>query len=273
MNLKTILLGGLLALPIMHSSAQTLQNHPIHDNKGKIFVSWGWNRSAYTASDLHFRGTEYNFKLSRVVAKDRPSPFSMRYFNPSKITIPQYNFRVGYFFNPKYSISFGFDHMKYVMKQDQTVTINGTISGYNTNNDGVYNNDRIKLTENFLQLEHTNGLNYLNLELRRMDNILYQRTLRIKNIDINIIEGIGAGLMYPKSDVKLMNYDRNDQWHIAGYGLNCIAGLILPFTSTFLSRERSKGGISICRIYLQPILKPIEPHSISSLPRQMPVWA
>lgn len=242
MKLHTILISGILALQTFNSFSQSTISNISHNNKGKFFISWGWNRSAYTQSDISFKGEDYNFKLKKVIAKDRPTAFSMRYFNPTKITIPQYNFRVGYFFNPKYSISFGFDHMKYVMQQNQTVKINGNIGGSNAINDGSYNNDDIKLTDDFLQLEHTNGLNYLNLELRRMDNILDQRVLKIKNIDINIVEGIGAGLMYPKSDVKLMNYDRNDQWHIAGYGVNLIAGLNFTFFKHFFIQAEMKGG-------------------------------
>ncbi|MCE7040867.1 hypothetical protein [Dyadobacter sp. CY312] len=242
MKIKALLLGILMAIQVTSGFSQIISTNPAHNNKGKIFVSWGWNRAAYTKSDISFKGEEYNFKLKSVIAKDRQTPFTMRYFNPTKMTIPQYNFRIGYFFNPKYSISFGFDHMKYVMQQDQTVKISGTIAGNNAIHDGVYDNDPIQLTNDFLQLEHTNGLNYLNLEIRRMDNILDQRVLRIKNIDVNFVEGIGAGLMYPKSDVKLMNYDRNDQWHVAGYGVNLIAGLNFTFFKHFFIQGEVKGG-------------------------------
>lgn len=240
--MKSFIVGSFLSILSLSAYSQELSSNNQVGNKGKIFVSWGWNRSAYTDSDIRFKGDDYNFRLHKVVAKDRPTPFSMRYFNPTKMTIPQYNFRIGYFFNPKYSISFGFDHMKYVVQQIQTVNISGNIGGPYSNQDGSYNNEPINLTEDFLQFEHTNGLNYLNLELRRMDNILGQRQLKIKNIDINIIEGIGAGVLYPKSDVKLMNYDRNDQWHIAGYGLDVVAGLNVTFFKHFFVQGEVKGG-------------------------------
>lgn len=222
--------------------SQTYDYQKAHNNKGKVFVSWGWNRGAFTHSDIHFKGNDYNFTLKDVVAKDRQSGFSLRYFNPTKITIPQYNFRIGYYFNSKYSISFGFDHMKYVMQQDQVVKINGSIAGTGTDYDGTYNNAPIQLTPEFLRFEHTNGLNYLNLELRRMDNIFDQRALKIKNIDINVIEGVGAGVLYPKSDVTLMNYARNDQWHIAGYGVDLVTGLNVTFFKHFFIQGEVKGG-------------------------------
>lgn len=243
MKIKALVLGSVMAFQSFSGFSQVISTNPAHNNKGKIFVSWGWNRGAYTKSNISFKGEEYDFKLKNVVAKDRQSPFTGAYFNPLKITIPQYNFRIGYFFNPKYSISFGFDHMKYVMKQNQTVRISGKIApGANANHEGVYDNDEIQLTEDFLQFEHTDGLNYLNLELRRMDNILDQKVLRVKNIDVNFVEGIGAGVMFPKSNVQLMNYERNDQWHVAGYGVNLIAGLNVTFFKHFFIQGEVKGG-------------------------------
>lgn len=132
--------------------------------------------------------------------------------------------------------------MKYVMKQDQTVKINGSIAGSGTDYDGNYNNNAIKLTGDFLKLEHTNGLNFLNLEVRRMDNLFNAGSLKIKNIDINVIEGIGAGVLYPKSDVTLLNYDRNDQWHVAGYGVDLVTGLNVTFFRHFFIQGEVKGG-------------------------------
>ena len=240
--MRKLLLVSIFAVQAFSAYSQTYDFLKEHNNKGKVFVSWGWNQSRYTHSDIRFKGSDYNFTLKSVVARDRQTGFSLRYFNPSKITIPQYNFRIGYFINSKYSISFGFDHMKYVMQQDQTVKINGTIAGSDTEYDHIYKDDPIKLAKNFLQFEHTNGLNYLNLEVRRMDNIFDSRVLKIKNIDINVIEGIGAGLLYPKSDVTLLNYQRNDQWHIAGYGIDLLTGLNVTFFKHFFIQGEVKGG-------------------------------
>ncbi|WP_221390763.1 hypothetical protein [Dyadobacter sp. NIV53] len=240
--MKKLLLTGIIAIQASIGFSQTSQLKKSNSNKGKIFVSWGWNKGAFTHSNIHFKGNDYNFTLKGVVAKDRQTAFSLRYFNPTKITIPQYNFRIGYYINSKYSISFGFDHMKYVMKQDQTVKINGSIAGSGTDYDGNYNNNAIKLTGDFLKLEHTNGLNFLNLEVRRMDNLFNAGSLKIKNIDINVIEGIGAGVLYPKSDVTLLNYDRNDQWHVAGYGVDLVTGLNVTFFRHFFIQGEVKGG-------------------------------
>ena len=88
------------------------------------------------------------------MAKDRQTPFSLNaYLNPTLITIPQYNFRIGYFISKNYDISFGVDHMKYVVQSDQTVKISGYISSTETEYDGEYDNDDIIIEEGFLNLD------------------------------------------------------------------------------------------------------------------------
>ena len=199
-------------------------------NKGTFFVYWGWNRGAYTNSDIHFQGTNYDFTLQDVQAKDRQSPFAFdTYFK--NITIPQYNLRIGYFLTEKYSISFGVDHMKYVMVSTQNTTIDGNI--YETK----YSKSPFLIDTNFLRFEHTDGLNYLNLEVRRQDK-LYQ----YKKISINFIEGVGAGILLPRTNTTLLNYPRYDQFHLAGFGLGAMVGLNVEFWNRFFIQAEGKTG-------------------------------
>jgi len=97
-------------------------------NKGKIFFHWGYNFSSYAKSDIHFTGPGYDFTIHDVKASDRPTKLSMTYINPAKLTIPQFNFHFGYFIKDNYSISIGWDHMKYVVDIPQTVRISGYIN-------------------------------------------------------------------------------------------------------------------------------------------------
>jgi len=113
--------------------------------KGEFYFYWGWNRSLYGKSDINFKGTDYDFTFSDVKAKDRQTPFSFKkYLNPTHMTIPQYNFRIGYYIKDHYSISLGADHMKYVVTPNQRVSIHGNITQSGTIYDGNYNNNPIK---------------------------------------------------------------------------------------------------------------------------------
>lgn len=211
-------------------------------NKGKFFVSWGGNRDSYTKSDLTFNGKDYNFTLDNVTSHDKPKGWHIDYINPAKMTIPQTNFRMGYFINDHYSIALGVDHMKYVVTQNQTANITGTIAG-GTPYDGVYNNSPIVLTEAFLKFEHTDGLNYVNTEFSRHDDISF--LFKIKNTDkiqVNLTEGLGAGFLYPKTNSTLLGKDRHDDYNVAGYGTSLKAGLDITFFKHFYIQGELKGG-------------------------------
>jgi hypothetical protein len=203
--------------------------------KGSFYAYWGWNRATYSKSDIHFKGTNYDFTLNDVIARDRQSKFAFStYF--ATVTIPQYNFRIGYFLNDKYDISFGADHMKYVMVGHQMNTINGYINTGSTY-DGTYNDQLFYVNPKFLLFEHTDGLNYLNTEIRRNDNIF-----KYKNFKLNVIEGFGGGVIVPRTNTTLMNYARYDQFHLAGYGLGAVLGLNFQFWERYFIQFEEKVG-------------------------------
>ena len=207
-------------------------------NKGKIYFYWGWNRGSFSNSNISFSGSDYNFTLKDVVADDRQTSFDAQtYLLPGNATIPQYNFRIGYFITDNYNISFGIDHMKYVMRQEQTVVIDGEINNSGTIYDGAYSNDEIKLTDDFLQFEHTDGLNYANISFRRFDEIY-----ELYKIKISLTEGIGVGILYPKTNTSLLNKERYDEFHLAGYGLDAVVGVNLSFLKYFFIQSEIKGG-------------------------------
>lgn len=214
--------------------------------KNELSISWGWNRAIFSKSDLHLKGNDYNFTLHKVVAKDRQSPFGYDpYFKLSQITIPQYNFRVGFFVKDNWQISIASDHMKYVMQQNQTVKIDGSIANSGTSYDGNYSGHSIQLKDNFLTFEHTDGLNYVNCEVRRMNNLYNFKKLKQTNwlnIDVNGIAGMGAGLLLPRTNTHLLNNNRYDQFHLAGYGLAPVLGLNLTFYQYFFLQGELKAG-------------------------------
>lgn len=211
-------------------------------NKGKFFVSWGGNRESYTKSDVNFRGKDYNFTLENMVAHDKPKGWDIDYINPSRMTIPQTNFRMGYFIDDHYSISIGVDHMKYVMTQNQTVNMTGNINA-NTDFDGIYNNTPTIMTEDFLKYEHTDGLNYVNTEFSRHDDISTLFKIRdTDKIQVNLTEGLGFGLLYPKTNTTLLGKERHDDFHVSGYGTSIKAGLNITFFKHFYVQGELKGG-------------------------------
>ncbi|CAM1362034.1 conserved exported hypothetical protein [Tenacibaculum sediminilitoris] len=212
-------------------------------NKGKLFVYWGWNWASYSNSDIRFKGANYDFTLQNVKAQDRQTKFSFNdYFNPGRVTIPQTNYRIGYFFKENYTVSIGVDHMKYVMIADQDVKINGNINIGNAKYDGVYNNETINLAADFLRFEHTDGLNYLNVEVKRFDDVSHWFGLNLENLQINLTEGVGLGVLYPRTNTTLLGMERHDDFHLSGYGASIGAGLNIAFFKHFFIQADLKGG-------------------------------
>jgi hypothetical protein len=213
-------------------------------NKGKWFVSWGGNRESYSNSDINFKGKDYDFTLENISAVDKPKGFHVDYINPARMTIPQTNFRLGYFFSDKYSVSVGVDHMKYVMDQNRAVPIKGFYP-----NSGSYGevlpNNQVLLTEDFLTFEHTDGLNYVHAEVSRFDDVARLLQIDFVNPDklqINLTEGIGAGILYPKTNTKLLGKERHDDFHVSGYGVSAKVGLNITFWKHFYIQGELKTG-------------------------------
>ena len=208
------------------------------DRTGNLFFYWGWNWDAYSKSNITFEGNSYDFTLDHVAALDKPKAFSFNnYFNPSVATIPQYNFRIGYFFSPHYAITLGTDHMKYVMTSDQVVNISGYISDSGTDYDGTYMDDEIIVTDDFLQFEHTDGLNYVNTDLRRFDQLF-----DLESVKINLVTGIGAGILVPRTNTTLLSMDRYDEFHLSGFGISGMAGINVTFFKHFFLQSEFKTG-------------------------------
>lgn len=236
---STFVISIVLFSSVNVNAQKTQKNDSIRytaSNKGKLFVSWGGNRDQFSNSDITFTGADYNFKLSDVTAHDKPKGWHIDYINPANMTIPQTNFKMGYFVSEKYTVSIGLDHMKYVMTQNQTVQIEGTIEGVDQSGSKL-------LTANFLTFEHTDGLNYIYTEFARYDDI--SSIFRINNTDkfqVNITEGLAGGLLYPKSNTKLLQKERYDEFHLAGFGLSLHAGLNLTFFKHFFIQGDLRGG-------------------------------
>jgi hypothetical protein len=241
-----LVLGFAFFSSISYSQVQETLKYT-SSNKGKFFVSWGGNRDSYSKSDIRFKGDGYDFTIKDATAKDKPKGWHVDYINPTRMTIPQTNFKLGYFISDHYTVALGVDHMKYVMHRNRNRTIDGYIdlptdesgSVYN----GVYNNESVFISSDMLKFEHTNGLNYVYGEFARFDDI--SSIFGIQNTDvfqINITEGLGAGVLYPKTNTTLLEKERYDEFHVSGYGLSANIGLNLLVLKHFFIQLDAKGG-------------------------------
>ncbi len=214
--------------------------------KGDFYVHWGYNHSYYDKSDINFKGPGYDFTLKSVVAHDRQSPLAWNYLNPGLITEPQYNLRVGYFIKDNYSVSIGWDHMKYVVDIPQSIATYGTIGSEISTPSvptgsfaGTYNGQKLNWTSDQLRYEHTDGFNYLNAQIERYDDIWVAPS---HETSLTLETGIGGGPMIPRTDAHLFDQGRNNHWNVAGFGVSAEMGLKFYVSKHLYFQNTTKVG-------------------------------
>ncbi len=211
--------------------------------KGLLSMFWGWNRAFYTDSDIHFSGDNYNFTLLNVPGHDKQTQLGIDpYLKLNSITIPQVNYGIGYFLTEKLELTFRVDHMKYVMSNSVNVKMDGYIENSGTQYDGVYDNEDFVLAYNFLSFEHTDGLNYINFGLNRHVPIWSAISGENGFWNLDMFGGGAAGILFPKTNTRLMKFDRYDEFHLAGYGLDLHAGARIIYRRHYFIQVEGKSG-------------------------------
>lgn len=253
-----------------------LDTRELFKRKGNFFFYWGYNRSAYTNSDIHFWGDGYDFTIHDVEAKDEPTTTFKTYIGPTSFTVPEYNYRLGYFLNDKTFISIGEDHMKYHIEK-QAARLTGSIT-YGSNI-GNYDNTEVLVGEGRLSghlsksgnseqvhhgghgggsisiidslprgfvsnFEHCDGLNDASLELGRIEQIWISKNTKHA---LTVTGTIGTGMVIPDTDAGVLgqqpyhNLDKKT-YHLAGYSFSASIGFQFDFFRHLFLQTRLKGG-------------------------------
>src|SRR5882724_6394506 len=108
------------ALPIMAFMAfmplLSLAQKNRGKRKGEFYFSWGYNTEWYTHSNVHVSQPELgnNYTFREIKGHDHRG-WDEDLFKKN-FSIPQYNYRFGYFFNKKKGLAFeiNFDHTKFI---------------------------------------------------------------------------------------------------------------------------------------------------------------
>lgn len=201
-----------------------------------MYLQWGYNTEWYTKSTIHFKlSNGDDFKLINARAHDKPD-LDQIYKNAGDISIPQYNYRIGFYLNTNHtkSIELNFDHIKYVVTDGQRVHVTGRLAGSNADGDSILNAER------FLAIEHTDGGNLLHLNFVRQ-KILLMNKGKTRPL-INFIWKAGAGINIPRTDFTYHGDRLNNNFHVAGYNLSAEGGVRYYFLKKLFFEGTAKTG-------------------------------
>lgn len=202
-------------------------------NRKSLYFTWSYNRDWYTKSTIRFKNTttdNYDFKIIDAIAHDRPDLTDFWKFN--SLTIPQYNAHLGYFFGDKhdFGIELSWDHLKYVVDDNRVFHVQGDIRGRHIDKDTL-------VTPTFVHLQHTNGNNYLMINL-----IKRQKLLIGKHFGLSAIYKVGAGglISYTISTI-LGDFDKG-HFHPQGFVGGISTGFRLDIFKNFFLQTDLQGA-------------------------------
>lgn len=236
---KTQILA-LLSVTVCFLSADAQTDKP-HLRKHSFYATWGYNRAHYQDSDIHIKGDGLDFTLFDVSAHDAPTRYeSKTYLNPLRFTIPQFDFRVGFFLNENTSISGGWDHMKYVVTQRQRVRIDGTVSkAFSPEFAGEYEYNSFDIQPSFLRLEHTNGFNFLRFAIERHGAFWSNKK---QSLHADVMLGLAAGPLITWTDAYVDNVRYKNWLHVAGWGASGQVSVKFRYKNTFFIQYQHQTG-------------------------------
>jgi len=187
-------------------------NAKSHKNKNvklqSVYFSWGYNKEWYTRSTINIKqdNLNNNYQLVHVIAHDHPG-WNDGLTNQA-ISIPQYNYRLGFFLNEKQDLAFeiNFDHTKYVVQDNQLMHMTGTQFDSHIDQPVLFS----QATGSYYFLN--NGANFLLFNLVKKYNFLDHKNLRL-----DLLGKAGIGPVIPHVQNSLFGQVNNQGFQFGGW--------------------------------------------------------
>lgn len=217
MRLVKIYILLLLASPIPPQAQEKKK-----ERKGELYFSWGYNKEWYTNSNVKVNqpSLNSNYTLSSVHSHDHIGWDQGIFSIP--ISIPQYNYRLGYFFNKKKGLAFeiNFDHTKHIITDGQNIRLSGILNGKQTDS-------TINFSEgNGFYYYLNNGANFLLFNIVKRWNWSEGKT---GNVKIDALGKAGIGPLIPHVQNSLFGKANEPGFQIGGWNMGVEAAIRATF--------------------------------------------
>ncbi len=213
-----LVLGGSGTYAASAQSAVSPKKHKRHS----VYFSWGYNAEWYTRSNVHVKqdelGNDYTF--NKVKATDHRG-WDEGLFK-QQLTIPQYNYRIGYMLDEDrgIGIEINFDHTKYIIALDQDLHMTGQFQGRN-----VDTNIRFS-SENGFHYYLNNGANFFLINLVKRMHLWHDKQNIVR---IDALGKAGIGPVVPHVDNQLFGGQNDPHFQLGGWNTGVEADIKATF--------------------------------------------
>ncbi len=221
LNTRDAIFFLMLFLFLFNGIKTEAQEQNKENRSREFYFSWGYNADKYTETSIHIsqptlgndyvfnniQGHDYKGWDNRILHKD--------------LTIPQYNYRLGYWFNKEKGLAFeiSFDHTKFIVTQGQTAHLTGLFHGKQT--DSLINFSWPRW-EYFLN----NGANFFCLNIVKQMPIWETKN---HNFKLDFLGKIGAGPVTPHVQDILDSMHNHPHFQIGGWNAGIEGCIKLTF--------------------------------------------
>src|SRR5690554_3866310 len=215
----------LILLSVVFQPAFAQRKSKLNTNgKGTLFAQVGYNRSAYSNSNVALNGNNYDIVLNNTIIKDNAEGKGMGSFLSS--SSPQISIKLGYFIQPKWALTLGFDRYNTFFKNNQTVGLEGTFSpeGHSSFSGPV--NEDILLTRDQFNIAQSRGINFISIGVQRNDQHFKSRKAEFA---FHTLYGIQAGPLLTQVDYTYDGYTTPTVSSLSGIGVAANIGIRLQF--------------------------------------------
>ncbi|MEN8928441.1 MAG: hypothetical protein ABF258_10295 [Flavobacteriales bacterium] len=222
----------LIALAFSFAGANA-QDFAERTNKGRIFASFGLNRTAYDLSNLKMNGEGYDVELTHFDADD----------GYTDLDFSKFNGKLGYFITENLAIVLGYDNFSYQNIDKRLVKIGGSISDTTGGFVADYetNQDVIRTSSDFMTYGYSN-MSYINLNLEIHDDFWVSKNGKFA---WSYYFGLGGGVVMTESTVSLFGQDEVTTSNgMNGFGGNASFGTKFYMGPVFLDFGGKAGYIS-----------------------------
>lgn len=235
-------INTLLLLILLTSASQLViaqRKSKLNTNgQGALFAQVGLNRSAYTNSNVELNGNNYNVVLNNTALQDNLEGKSMGSFLSS--SSPQISLKLGYFFQPKWAITIGFDRYNTFFEDNQTVGLTGTFApGENSTYSGGVNED-VLLTREQFNIAQSRGINFLSIGVQRNDQLYRSRKAEFA---FHTLYGIQVGPLLTQVEYTYDGYTTPNISSLSGFGAAANIGVRFEFFQHVYLQLEIDGGI------------------------------